>query len=158
MKLDVFLLSSLGCDVALDFLFAPSAADCADVVAVGPEFSAPEVLLNLRHPGEYLSGGNALDGPHDLRRTVWRYRLDKEMNVIFVGTNFEKCNIIPVGYLQTDRFEDLIHFRGEDCPSVLCRTDQMVEQDRHVETPMDMLAHASEYTIRKARQAAGNLP
>ena len=129
MELDVFLLSPLGRDVTLDFLFASAATDCADVVTVGPEFSAPKVLLDLWHSGEDFSGGNALDGPYDLCGTVGRYRLDEEVHVIFVGSDFEEYHIIPISNLHADRFEDFIHFRGKDRSSVLCRTDEMVEQD-----------------------------
>jgi hypothetical protein len=158
VQLDVFLLSSLGCNVALDFSFTSGATDCADVVAVGPEFSTPKVLLDLGYPEEDLSSGNALDGSHDLCGAVGRYGLDEEMDMIFVGTDFEEHHLIPGRDLHTDRREDLIHLREKDRTSVLRWTDEMVEQDRYIVASVDMLTHTSEYIIRKARQAAGNLP
>jgi hypothetical protein len=158
VQLDVFLLSPLGRNVALDFLFASLTTDGADVVSVGPELSAPKGLLDLGHPGEHLSRSDALDGPHDLGGAVGRYRLDEEMDVIFVGTDFEEYHLIPVCDLHADRLEQFIHLRGKDRSSVLCWTNEMVEQDRYIVTSMDMFTHASEYIIRKARQAAGNGP
>jgi hypothetical protein len=158
VQLDVFLLSSLGRNVALDFSFISGATDCSDVVAIGPEFSTPKVLFDLGYPGEDLSNGNALDGSHDLCGAVWRYGLDEEMDMIFVGTDFEEHHLIPGCNLHADRLEDLIHLRGKDRTSVLRWTDEMVEHDRYIVASVDMFTHTSEYTIRKARQAAGNLP
>ncbi len=158
MQLDVFFLSSLGRNVALDFLFASVATNRANVVTIGPEFSTPKVLFDLGHSGEYFSSGNALDGPYDLRGTVGRYRLDEEVHVIFVSSYFEEYHVIPVRYLHADHFEDFIHFRGKDRSSVLRRADEMVEQDRYIMASVDVSTHASEYITRTARQAAGNLP
>lgn len=110
MDLDIFLLSSLSRNVALDFLFATVTTNRADVVAIGPEFSSPEVLPDLGHPGEDFSGSDALDGPYELRGAVRRYGLDEEMHVVFVGSDFEEYDVVPVRYLHTDRFEDFIHF------------------------------------------------
>ena len=109
MQLDVFFLSSLGRNVALDFLFASVATNRADVVTIGPEFSTPKVLFDLGHSGEDFSSGNALDGPYDLRGTVGRYRLDEEVHVIFVGSDFKEHDVVSVRYLHADRFENFIH-------------------------------------------------
>ena len=158
MEPDVFFLSSLGRDVALDFLFASVAANRADVVTIGPEFSTPEVLFDLGHSGEDFSSSNALDGPYDLCGTVGRYRLDEEVHVIFVGSDFEEYHIIPISNLHADRFEDFIDFREKDRSSVLCRTDEMVKQDRYIMASVNMFTHASEYITRTALQAAGNVP
>jgi hypothetical protein len=78
--------------------------------------------------------------------------------MLFVGADFEKYHVIPVCNLHADRFEDVIHFRRKHRSSVLCRTDDMVEQDRCIMATVDMFTHASEYITRTARRAAGNVP
>jgi hypothetical protein len=158
MQLDVFFLSSLGHDVALDFPFASVATNGADVVSVGPELSAPEVLLDLGYSGEDFSTSNALNSSDNLRGAVRRYRLNEEVHMILVCADLEEEQVIPICYLQTNRLESLIHFREKNRSSVLRRTDKVVEQDRDIVTSMNVFTHTSEYITRTARQAAGNLP
>ena len=158
MQLDVFFLSSLGRDIALDFPFASMTTNGADVVSVRPELSAPEVLLDLGYSGEDLSSSNALNGSDNLRGAVRRYRLNEEVHMILVCADLEEDHVIPVCYLQTNRLECLIHFPRENRSSVLRRADKMIEQDRDIVTSMNMFTHTSEYITRTARQAAGNLP
>lgn len=143
MKLSVLLLPALLADVALDLSFAPVAADCADVEPIRPELPTPEIFLDRGHPTEDLSRSETLDDPNQLRRAVRRNRLHQEVHMVPIRSNLQEDDVIPFGDLQADVSQDLIHLGREHGPPVLRRTDEMIQQNGHVVTAMDVLTHPS---------------
>ena len=157
MQLDVFFLSSLRCNVALDFSFASVAADGADVIPVRPEFPAPEVLLDCGYPEENLASRDAFNRPDNLCRAIGRDGLHEEMDMVAICADLDKHEIIPHCNLQTDISERPVHFGREYRSPILGGAHDMIQQARNVMATMNMLAHTPEYII-STRQAAGNEP
>ena len=141
VELGVLLLPALLDDVALDLPFAPVAADRADVEPIRPELPAPEILLDRGHPAEDLPGSEALDYPDQLRRAVRRDRLHQEVHMVPICPNLQEDDFIPVGDLQTDVPQHLIHLGREDGPPILRRTHEVVQQDGDVVAAVDVLTH-----------------
>ena len=157
MQYNVFFLSSLRRDVALDFSFASMTSDGTDVVPVGPEFSSPEVFLDRGHFMKYFPGGNTFDRPDNPGWTVGWNRLYEEIHVIAIGADFQESNLIAKSDLKADISERLIHLCREDSSPILRGAHDMIQQNRNIMATMKVLTHASEY-ITSARQAAGYLP
>jgi hypothetical protein len=157
MQYNVFFLSSLRRDVALDFSFASMTSDGTDVVPVGPEFSSPEVFLDRGHFMKYFPGGNTFDRPDNPGWTVGWNRLYEEIHVIAIGADFQESNLIAKSDLKADISERLIHLCREDSSPILRGAHDMIQQNRNIMATMKVLTHASGY-ITSARQAAGYLP
>ena len=102
-------------------------------------------------------GGKTLD---DLGKFAWAVpwdRLHEEVHVVPVGPDLQKRNIVPGSNVQADVPEGRVHLGGEHRPAVLRRTDQMVEQDGDIVTPMDMFAHAPSLPHRSDAASRGAL-
>ena len=68
------------------------------------------------------------------------------MNMIFVCSNFKKMDLVPIGDIQTYRFQDKIDFLGNHHSSVFGRTDKMIEKDANIMALVDIQTHISQYT------------
>jgi hypothetical protein len=63
------------------------------------------------------------------------------MDMVFICSNLQKLNLIPLLNFQTHFFERLVYFLINHYPAILGWKHQMVEQDRNVMTFMDILTH-----------------
>jgi len=151
MELVVFLTLTL--DVPTDHRFVPMFANCTGEISVRPEFPAPQLLLYLRTPTQYLTRRQAFHQRHDLRHAVRWHRLHKKMNVILVCANLQKLYLIAVRYLQAYFLQYLVNMIVDHRPSILGRKYQVVQQYRHVVALVDVFAHP----FKATPQAAGNL-
>src|SRR5919108_4136487 len=139
MQLLVFFCLTLLLHIPFDRLLIALATYRANIVAIAPEFTAPQLLLDFRGSLEDFSRSETLDHLDDLFGTVSRYRLDQKMHMILVSPNF-----------QTDLLQDCIHVAIKYW-TIFGWTDKMVQQDRSVMAFPDQFAHAPIL----AQQAAG---
>lgn len=79
MQLLVIFCLSLLLYIPFDRLFIALATDCANIVTIAPEFTAPQLLLDFRGSLEDFSRRETLDHLDDLFGTVGRYRLDQNV-------------------------------------------------------------------------------
>ncbi len=75
--------------------------------------------------------------------------------MVFVRTDFKKMDLIPLSNLHAGRLDAGVHGWIEYDAAVLCRTDQMIQEDGDVMTLMQVYAHRSTLT---SQQAAGYEP
>ena len=146
MQLRIGFFQSLLSNILADDLFTAMPPHGADKIALRPELAAPQLLLDRGHTPKNLSGGETFDYPDQLRWTVRGRRLDQEMDMIVIGTDFQKHDFIPFGNLQTDLFEHSIHGGIKDHTSVLGRAYHVINQDRNVMALVQVLAHTSDGT------------
>jgi len=68
------------------------------------------------------------------------------MNVILVGADLKKRNLVAIADIETDSPQHRIHLVRDDGTAVLCRTNRVVQQHRDVVTFVDVFAHANNHT------------
>ena len=66
--------------------------------------------------------------------------------MVFVGTYFEKVDLITIGYTQARLLDYQIYVLVNDDSSVLGRTDQVIDENTDVMTLVDVDAHGLQYT------------
>ena len=83
-------------------------ADCIDVITFCPEFSTPKHPFDLWLFLKNFSGGDAFD---DLNNSGWTNgwdALDEKMNMILVGANLHKMNVVPFLYSKANILNYLV--------------------------------------------------
>ena len=65
------------------------------------------------------------------------------MDVVFIRSNLQKLDLIPLLYPKAHLFENIIYIIVKHRPSVLRRKYQVVQQFSDVMTLVDVLAHPS---------------
>ena len=154
MQLLVIFCLSLLLYIPFDRLLIALATDRANIVAIAPEFTAPQLLLDFRGSLEDFSRRETLHHLDDLFRTVGRYRLDQKMHMVLVGPNFDKLDLIALRNVQTDLFQNFIHMTIKHRSAIFGWTNKMVQQNRNVMAFPDQFAHPPIL----AQQAAGKDP
>ena len=99
-----------------------------DIVPFGPELTAPKLIFHLWVKFEDLFGSDALNCLDDLAWTFRWNTLYQKMYMVFVGSNFNELNLIPLRYLKADVFQTLVNFFSENNTSVLRRANKVVEK------------------------------
>ena len=122
-------------------LFVSVLAHCAGEVPVRPKLATPQFLPHLRTAFENLSGRYAFDHRHNLCHAVSGNRLHQKMNVIFVRSNFQKLDLVPLFDSKARLFEYLVNLFIDYSPSVLRRKHDVVQQYRDVVTLVYVFAH-----------------
>ena len=134
-------------------LFIPVLPYAADVVSFRPHLPSPQLLLHFRACGKYFSRRYAFDRLYYLFRAVHWHALHQKMDVVFVGPDLQKRDLISLTDLQTNFFKLLIHFRCKYNSSILHRTDDVIQKYRYVMTLVNEAAHSHSIL---SQQAAGN--
>jgi hypothetical protein len=80
--------------LANDFFIAVTAYG-TDERAFGPKLSTPQTLFDGRDAVKDLTRRETFDDLDNLGRAVARHRLHQKMDMILVGTDFEKGYVIP---------------------------------------------------------------
>ena len=91
-----FVVFTLVLNIILDDLFIGILSDGVDVVTGGPEVCAPQYLFYFRVKGENLSGSDTLDDSDD---SSWRQSgngLEKEVNMIFIGSDLKEMDFVTL--------------------------------------------------------------
>ena len=143
MESSVFFVTALVLDIVANSRFGSMLTDSTDVIAITPELTAPQLLLDTWYTRKDFACGQTLDNLHDLGWAVAGHRLNQKMPMIPIRPDFEKGAFIPLGDFQTDLFQDVIDFFIEDDSSVFGRADDMVPQDRYVMSFSDKVTHAA---------------
>ena len=153
MQLLILFFPALLLDVLADHLLVAVLPDRADVIAICPELAAPQLFLYLRAGRKDFSRRDALDDLHDLLRAVHRHRLHQKMHMVFVRSDLQKPDLMPLADFDTNLFEFLVYFRTKYHSTVLRWTNDVVQQYRNVMALVDVATHSS---IIISQQAAGN--
>ena len=99
-----------------------------DIVTFGPELTAPKLLFHLWVKFEDLFGGDTLYCLDNLAGTFRWNTLYQKVYMVFVSSNFNELNLIPLRYLKADVFQTLINFLSEHNTSVLRWANKVVEK------------------------------
>jgi hypothetical protein len=85
------------------------------------------LLLHLWMLLEYLSRRQTFHCRNDLSRTLCRYTLYQEMNMVFVNSYLQKENVVPFRYFKIDIFQTFINFLAEYNSAIFCRAYKMIK-------------------------------
>jgi len=124
----IFFFCALGLHIGLYGIFISMTSNCIDIIPFGPELATPKLLFHLRMKTENLFSRDALDSLDNL---AWTHRwntLYQKMNVVVVGSNFNKLNLIPLQYLKANVFQALVNSIIEYNPAIFCRAYKVVEK------------------------------
>ena len=137
-------------DVLCNAAFISMSADCGGKVSIRPKFAAPQLLLDMRTPFEYLACRQTLDQGDNLSHAVGRNRLNQEVNMVFICTYFQKLQLVALFNFKTNLLNFLIHQIIEYHTTVFRRKYQMIQQYRYIVTLMYVFAHMS--ILRRKRR------
>lgn len=126
MQLFVLFWVTLSLYIPFDRLLISLSPNRAHIVAIRPEFTTPQLLLDPRSTLEDLSGCQTLDHLDDLFWTVGRYRLDQKMHMVLVGPNLNELDLIALRNFQTYLFQDFVHVAIKHSSTIFGWTDKMV--------------------------------
>ena len=143
MQLLILFFPSLLLYVAAYHLLVAMLTDRANVIAVRPELSAPQLLLYLWTGRKDFSRRDALDDLHNLLRAIHWPRLHQKMHMVFVGSHLKKRNFIAFADFHANLFELLIYFGAKYHAAVLGWTNDMVQQYRNIMALVDEATHSS---------------
>ena len=156
MQLFVLTFSSLILDILTNDIFSGMFTNGRYKKTVRPELSSPKLFLNRRSLREYFSGCNTLHFCHQLCRAISWNRLDQKMNMVALGSNFQKPNLITFRYFKANVFQQLINFLSDHKPSILGHEHEMIHQQRYIMVFPNKLAHEPiRNPFLKPPQAAG---
>ena len=105
----VVRLNPLVLNIIGDGRFRSVSGDCIDKVSTCPKLASPEFLLHFRVFLEHCSANDALHHLDNVLRKHHRDGLYKKMDMILIGTNFEKVYIISLCDLKTGLFDRLVN-------------------------------------------------
>ena len=123
MNFNVFAVFALILNILLNDLLIAMFANSRNVIAIAPEFAAPELLLHLWRSGKDLSSRETFHDANDLGRSIDWHRLDEKVNMVSVSADFDKVQIVAFGKFQTDVLEDVVNFFSDNYSAVLGGTD-----------------------------------
>lgn len=108
-----------------------------------PKFTAPKLLLDFGMKMKYLFSGNAFNNLNNFVRTVHQNTLYQKMNMVAIGTYFDKTNLKTTGYACTYIFQSQIYCFTKHHAPVFWRTDKAIKQYWYIMAFMDILTHAT---------------
>lgn len=117
---------SLVSDIAFDRGPVAVCGDGGDIVAVCPELSAPEVLLQFGKSLKQLFCGDGLEHPYDISPAVFGMEGAQYMDMVLVGTELLEDDVVPFGYIASDIPNCLGDDRCQECFAVFDRKDDVV--------------------------------
>ena len=150
MPIQFLILFALLFYIVSDHVLAPMFSNRASKIPISPEFASPQFLLYLGATSEYFSSSKAFYNRYNLRHTIHRNRLHQKMDMILIRTNFQKLNLIPFLYIQTNFFQNFIHVVIKYSASIFCWKNQMVKQHRNIMALVYVFAHT--HVLRRKRR------
>jgi len=132
----VFFFYSLFLDIFGDDVLGPMLTDRVHEVTLPPKLPAPELLFHFGASFENFPGYDALYHRDNLCYAVRGNALDQKMNVVLVGTDLQKPNLVSFFNLPARLRQSLVDRIGDHDPTVFRTTDQMVQKHRYVMTLM----------------------
>ena len=89
-------------------------------ISIGQKLTPPKPLFDFRGFFKNLTCCNTLYSFNQLRHTIFGNRLNQKMNMIFIGSDFQKNHFIPIRDAQATFFKDNIHSLSEHRFSIFC--------------------------------------
>ena len=139
----MLVLSALVPNIVFDNGFVAILTDGIDVVAAGPQAASPQDCTDVWMCLEERFGREALDDLHHPGREECWDTLGEEVDMVFIGSDLDKVDFVPLGDFQAGRFQSLFPVLIQNFPSVLDGADDMIEHEILVVTLVDMVTHAS---------------
>jgi len=109
-----------------DFVPIPTGADRSGIVAVTPELSAPQLLLELGNRFEEFACCQGFEEPHDLPDAVLWMGADQQVDVVLVIAHLFDLQIVPLFNALDGSGNAPRHSRAQEGFAVLDREDQVV--------------------------------
>lgn len=132
MQNRVIYFQSLVSNILRNTGFIAKLVDRVDEIFIGPKFSTPKVFFHFGMPPAYFSGCDTFDQPDYYTCALCWNRLNQKMNMIFVCTNLQKMNLVPLLNLHTYFLHGLINCFAKYNLSILGRTNKMVQQYAYI--------------------------
>ena len=101
-------------------------------VTLPPKLPAPELLLHFGTSFENFTRYDTLDHRDNFCYAVRGNALNQKMNVVLVGTDLQKPNLVPLFNLPARLRQSLVDRIGDHYPTVFRTADQMVQKHRYV--------------------------
>lgn len=124
----IFIFCALGLHICLYGIFISMTPNRIDIVSFGPKLPTPKLLFHFWVKLENLFGSDTLDSLDYLAWTLRWNALYQKMNMIFVGSNFNELNLIPLRYLKANILQRQVNCFAEHNPSIFGRTYKVVEK------------------------------
>jgi hypothetical protein len=110
-------------------------------VSICPEFTSPQLFLDLGTALENLSGSKAFYHRYQPGDAIPRNGLHQKMDMIPISPDLQKSQLISLLNIQTDLLQHLIHLVVKYHAPVLGWKYQMVYQNCYIVASMYVLAH-----------------
>jgi hypothetical protein len=154
MQLLIDFFTALLPDILANNFFIAMTAYRTDEITFGPKLATPQTLFDHWDTAKDLAGCETFDHLDNFGWTIARNRLHKKMDMIFVGANLQKGQLIPLSDVQANVFEHRVNLRVKDDSSILGRTHDVVEQCGNIMSFMTIVTHKSDYTISEKAEAS----
>ncbi len=118
-----------------------------DIVTFGPKLTAPKLFFYLWVKFEDLFGGDTLYCLDNLAGTFRWNTLYQKVYMVFISSNFNELNLLPLRYLKAAVFQTLVNFFSESNASVLRRVNKVVQEYWNIVTFMYIFTHISKVII-----------
>ena len=157
MQNSVFFLKPLISNVFRNTCLISKLANCIHKISIRPKFTSPQLFFHFRMILEYFSSYYTFYHPDKFAGTLFWNRLNQKMNMILVCPNLKKVNLIAFFNLKTNFFHRYINRFTEDNPSILCRTNKMIQEYRNIVRFMYVLATAHTHKDINYAASSGEL-
>src|SRR5690554_5731583 len=128
----IFFFQTLFFDISGDDILSTVLTDGVHEITLAPKLPTPKLLLHFGAPFENFPGQDALYHRDNLCYAVRGNTLNQEMNVVLVGANLQKADLISFLNLCASFSHNLVDRIVDNNPTVFRTTDQMVKQHRYV--------------------------
>ena len=98
-----------------------------DIVPFGPELTAQKLLFHLWVKFEDLFGGDTLYCLDNLAGTFRWNTLYQKVYMVFVSSNFNELNLIPLRYLKANVLQCQVNCFAKHNPPIFGRAYKVVE-------------------------------
>jgi hypothetical protein len=139
--MNLSVCTALFMNILSNYFLVAVLTDGIGIIPTRPELSTPEHFFDFWMTMENLPRSNALDSLHDCGGGQHGDTLDQKMDMVFIRPDLHKMDLVTFSYFDADLFEGYLHLFRKHFPSVLCRTDNVVEQQRLVMPFKYMFAH-----------------
>lgn len=132
----IFFFHSLFFDIFGNDVLRSMLADRVHEVTFPSKLPAPKLPFHFGTSFEHFSGYDALYHRDDFRYAIRGNALNQKMNVVPVGTDLQKTNLVSFFNFGARLRQSLVNRIGNHDPAVFRTTDQMVQKHSYVMTLM----------------------
>ena len=124
--MDILRLVSLLSDIVFNDTPIASFSDSSSIVAVTPEFPAPEFFFQCWVMRKEFSGGDTFVESDDLANAVFGMEREEKVNMILIGTELLHFQFIAFGESPSRFFEGVYYQVVEERFAILYGEDDMI--------------------------------